>query len=266
MTPQLKRAIAKACEAFARYKLGGRITVCRCPSCVGPEQERSLVKTPRDQISPELLAEYTHSAHSWDERVAEDFRYLLPRYFELIAIGHTPSHFGSEMALDRLANVAYREMWPQVEADAIDEFFLALFQSRLLTAATFVEDTSGQSAFAREEAEAVLCGVAQAGGEVTSLLALWDSIVTRDTDLRLARMIVSSNSARNELSNSWWGHLNKPHVLRAQEKVFAWLAREVVRERLENACLREADAVAGLLLSRAEEMACSFIAQSRNRR
>jgi len=74
MRPELERAIANARKAFARYKLGGRITVCTCPSCVGPAQERALVATPRDQISPELLAEYTHSAHGWDERVAEDFR------------------------------------------------------------------------------------------------------------------------------------------------------------------------------------------------
>jgi hypothetical protein len=79
MTPELERAIANARTAFARYKLGGRIIVCSCPSCVGPAQERALVVTPRDQISVELLAEYTHSAHGWDERVAEDFRYFLPR-------------------------------------------------------------------------------------------------------------------------------------------------------------------------------------------
>jgi hypothetical protein len=259
MTPELERAIVNTRTAFARYKLDGRIIVCTCPSCVGPAQERALVTTPSDQISPELLAEYTHSAHGWDERVADDFRYFLPRYFELIAIGQTPSHFGPELGLARLANVAYREQWPQAEADAIDEFFLALFQAQILAPATFIEDASGQSAFDREEAEAVLCGVAQAGGAVTPLLALWDATRTRDADLRLARMIVSSNSARHELANSWWGHLDKPHVLRAQQLVFGWLAREVVRERLENACLRETNTVASLLLSQAEEMACGII-------
>jgi hypothetical protein len=134
-----------------------------------------------------------------------------------------------------------------------------LFQAQILAPATFIEDASGQSAFDREEAEAVLCGVAQAGGEVTPLLALWDATRTRDADLRLARMIVSSKSGRHELANSWWAHLNKPHVLGAQQLVFGWLAREAVRERLESACLREADAVAGLLLSQAEEIACSII-------
>lgn len=256
MTPDVGRAIAKARKAFARYKLGGRIAVCMCPSCVGPEQVRALIETPRDDISTELLAEYTHSAHGWDEQVAEDFRYFLPRYFDLIAIGQTPSHFGSELALDRLANVDYRVAWPRAEADAIDEFFLALFQAQLLAPADFIEDRSGQSAFDREEAEALLCGVAHAGGDIAPLLAVWDATCTRDADLRLARMIVSSNSARNELANSWWVHLNKPHLLGAQKLVFSWLAREAVRARLENACLRETDAVASLLLSQAEEMAC----------
>ena len=259
MTPDVERAIANARKAFARYKLGGRITVCKCPSCVSPEQELELIKTPLDEISSELLAEYTHSAHSWDERVAEDFRYLLPRYFDLIAIGQTPSQFGAEMALDRLANVAYRAEWPQAEAEAIDEFFLALFQAQLLAPATFIEDASGQSAFEREEAEAILCGVAQAGGDVAPLLALWDATCTDAADLRLARMIVSSNGGRLELANSWWGHLNKPRVLRAQQTIFDWLAREAVRQRLETACLREAGPVASLLLSQAESIVGSLI-------
>ena len=259
MTPDVGRAIAKARKAFARYKLGGRITVCMCPSCVGPDQVRALIETPRDNISTELLAEYTHSAHGWDEQVAEDLRYFLPRYFDLIAIGQTPSHFGPEMALDRLANVDYRVTWPRPEADAIDEFFLAVFQAQLLAPANFIADASGQSAFSCEEAEALLCGVAHAGGDIAPLLALWDATCTRDADLRLARMIVGSNSARQELANSWWVHLNKPHVLGAQKQVFGWLAREAVRARLENACLRETDAVASLLLSQAEELACSII-------
>lgn len=259
MTPELEQAIANARKAFARYKLGGRITVCSCPSCVGPDQERALVSTPRDEISPELLAEYTHSAHGWDERVAEDFRYLLPRYFELIAIGQTPSHFGVELGLDRLANVAWRQQWPDVEADAIDEFFLALFQAQILAPADFIEDASGQSAFSSEEAEAILCGVAQAGGDVAPLLALWDATFTYAADLRLARMIVGSNSDRRELANSWWGHLNKPHVLQAQQRIFGWLAREAVRQRLEAACLREANPVALLLLSQAESAVGSLI-------
>jgi hypothetical protein len=101
--------------------------------------------------------------------------------------------------------------------------------------------------------------VAQAGADVAPLLALWDATCTYAADLRLARMIVTSNSGKRELANSWWGHLNKPHVLGAQQLIFDWLAREAVRQRLETACLREANPVAGLLLSQAENIVGELI-------
>jgi hypothetical protein len=94
MTPELERAVANAQKVFARYSLNGRIIVCNCPVCVAPETERKLIRTPLSQMSSGLLAEYTHSAHGWDDKIADDFRYFLPRYLELIAAGDIPSHHG----------------------------------------------------------------------------------------------------------------------------------------------------------------------------
>jgi hypothetical protein len=51
MTPDVERAIANARKAFARYELNGRITVCRCQSCVGPEQERSALHRTSSSVS-----------------------------------------------------------------------------------------------------------------------------------------------------------------------------------------------------------------------
>ena len=85
MTPELRARGRQRRKVFARYSLNGRIIVCNCPVCVAPETERELIRTPLQQMSSGLLAEYTHSAHGWDGKIADDFRYFLPRYFELIA-------------------------------------------------------------------------------------------------------------------------------------------------------------------------------------
>jgi hypothetical protein len=103
MAPELQRAIDDAYRVFARYDLGGGIEVCHCPVCVAPEFERALNTTPLRDMSRELLAEYTASAHGWgSDKTANDLRYLLPRYFDLIAQARYPSFLDEDGCLSRL--------------------------------------------------------------------------------------------------------------------------------------------------------------------
>jgi hypothetical protein len=55
MTPELENAIANARRVFSRYSLNGRIIVCNCPSCVAPEVEHELIRTPLSELSSSLL-------------------------------------------------------------------------------------------------------------------------------------------------------------------------------------------------------------------
>jgi hypothetical protein len=163
MTPELENAIANVRRVFSRYSLNGRIIVCNCPSCVAPEVERELIRTPLSELSSSLLAEYTNSAHGWDDRIAEDLRYFLPRYFELIALDDIPCQLDLEICLRRLSNAAWHEEWPAAEAKAIDDFFAALLRARLGN----TDLPAGHHLFERgEEAEAVLCLAANAGGDM----------------------------------------------------------------------------------------------------
>jgi len=128
MTASLDQAIANAYRVFARYRLDGSIEVCRCPVCVAPQIERALVETPLRELSCAILAEYSGSAHGWGtDKIANDLRYLLPRYFELIARNEYPHHLSAESCLARLHVDEYRGRWPADEIDVIDQFFLALF-------------------------------------------------------------------------------------------------------------------------------------------
>ena len=251
--PDLGTAVANAYRVFARYRLHGRLDVCRCNCCVGPEQERLLLVTPLQEIPSALLAEYTNSAHSWSPQVSEELRYFLPRYFDLLAAGDVPCQLGIEICLARLANVSYRDEWPQPEAKAIDGFFAALLRKRLEEPATFVE-TGGLPAYHAEAGEDVLCMAAHAGGDMERLLAVWDAVEGREATLRLAQIIGAADWLKKRLRNSSWYDAVSPRIIAAMDQVIAWLMRPEIRARLEAACLSEADPAAAALLSHAESL------------
>jgi len=80
MTPELKDLVEEAYRVFGGYQLADRLIVCHCDLCMTVETERELMETPLREISSRTLAEYTNSAHDWDDGpVAREMRYFLPR-------------------------------------------------------------------------------------------------------------------------------------------------------------------------------------------
>lgn len=120
----LQRIVEEAYSVFSIYKIVGRLTVCNCNVCMSPETERALTGTALREVPSALLAEYTNSAHGYDEGdIATELRYFLPRYFELIAADDPPDHMGLDQCLRRLGESAYRTRWPAREVELIDAFF-----------------------------------------------------------------------------------------------------------------------------------------------
>jgi hypothetical protein len=255
MTPELVLAVENAYREFARYHLRGAIAVCKCDVCVSDEGEKALCVVPLRQISSRLLAEYTQSAHGFDDRVADELRYFLPRYFELIAAGEIPCNNGLETCLGRMLHAAYGKDWPQEEADAIDGFFVALFRAELgkpLGPADYSLFDAG------EGAEAVLCCMAHAGGDVRLLLDVWERTAGREADVRIARTIVAADWRIRDLSNTWWSVADRKPVRQAMNTIIAWLLRTETWERLEAACLNETDSMTAELFSQAQSMIARY--------
>ena len=99
MSPELSAAIEDAYRVFARYRIGGDLVVCHCNCCMAEEAERELVATPLRNVPSPRSPKYTNSAHGYDEgRIADELRYFLPRYLELIAAGDRPSTWASTSA------------------------------------------------------------------------------------------------------------------------------------------------------------------------
>ena len=124
MTPELQATIDDAYRVFGLYTIGTPLVVCHCPCCMTDKTEHELVSMPLRQIPATLLAEYTNSAHAWDdEQVAREMRYFLPRYFELIAADDPPDYLGLDVCLRRLDYAHWRDKWPAAEVAVIDRFF-----------------------------------------------------------------------------------------------------------------------------------------------
>lgn len=60
------------------------LMVCHCPVCMTPEIKAKIVATPARELSPDLIREYSNSAHG-DPVDPGDLNALLPRYLDLIA-------------------------------------------------------------------------------------------------------------------------------------------------------------------------------------
>jgi hypothetical protein len=258
MDAAVLQAVENAYRVFARYDLSSGLEVCRCNVCVAPDQERLLTQTPLRDIPSPTLAEYTNSAHEWTERVADQLRYFLPRYFELIAQGDIPSNLGIETCLKRLFDANWRQAWPQPEVKAIECYFAALFRSVLVSPHSTLAEFAGLPSYHADSAEDLLCMVTYAGGDLPALLAIWDETRCKAADLRLANVTGSAEWLRNRLRNSCWYDVAPPHVEAAMGDVMTWLRRPVVRERLEAACLAASDPAEAALLSMAEGIAARF--------
>lgn len=249
MIEELRDAVERAYGVFSGYRPGRQLLVCRCNVCVDAACEAQLLTTPLREIDRFLLAEYTHSAHGWLPGEEDQLRYFLPRYFELIAAGEDPCHYGE--ALGRLRNVSTRQDWPVAEADAVDGFFAALLRDRLLMPLDPPNEYT-HPLFDDRAAE-VLALIVDAGADVAPALLAWEATRDRSADLRLAELVLFAERA-SDRKRGPFGQSEVAPVEAQMRAVERWLFRPATRLRLEEACLRESEPGACWLLSRAEAL------------
>lgn len=78
------RASVEALYQLAPDQVPPTLMVCRCPVCMTGETLAQIVATPVRDLSPDLICEYTNSAHGVPVN-PDDLTALLPRYLDLLA-------------------------------------------------------------------------------------------------------------------------------------------------------------------------------------
>lgn len=173
MRQELRDIVDEAYEVFGGYRTRHSLTVCHCNCCMTVENERLLLKTPLRDIPADLLAEYTNSAHDWnDGPVAREMRYFLPRYFELIALDDPPDTGGIDICLRRLRYGDWRAKWPERECAIIDRFFDELMRASLERLELVEWPVGWRLEFDLAD---LLTLVVTAHGDLERVLAVWDA-------------------------------------------------------------------------------------------
>jgi hypothetical protein len=230
LAPPLPAIIADAYRVFGGYSLGGSVVVCNCPVCMTKEVEADLIRTPLRLIPSNILAEYTSSAHGWDDdKIADDMRYFLPRYLELIADDDAPDHMGLDICLRRLAGAKWRANWPGAEAEVLERFFDALvldFCGKL----HLVEWPVGWLLL--DEVKDVLTCAITAGADVERLLAAWGAAPDPGAALHFAqgRRNVSFKHGHWRFTSAYFEEM--PEV---EEVIGAFVMDQEISKRIEQA-------------------------------
>ncbi|MBR1212874.1 hypothetical protein [Bradyrhizobium sp. JYMT SZCCT0180] len=245
MSSELTAAIEEAYRVFGAYRLGHDLVVCHCRSCMTEEQERQLVNTPLRSIPAGLLAEYTNSAHDYDDdQVARELRYFLPRYFELIAAHDYPDHNGLDICLRRLGQADYRNKWPRAEVESIDRFF-DVFLSDSLTRLDLEPWPAGYSlAF---DIKDVVTMVVTAGGDIDRLLHHWAGAEDPAAAIHMSALL---EDVLEERDNTY---LHSPYLEShedAAKSVGEWLLQPSLTARIEAAFFAVSDPRLQAILSK----------------
>lgn len=128
-TPALHAAVERAYEVFKMRKApGDPLNVCTS-CCMPDELEREMRGLPLRKISTRHFYEYCNGAMGELVQPAEEVKYLLPRWLELLAAGEE-THLSPELALDRVGRCPAGS-FSAGEESVLDAFMLAYFDHQL---------------------------------------------------------------------------------------------------------------------------------------
>jgi hypothetical protein len=219
--------VADAYRIFGRYKLGRVLNVCHCDVCISADAEAELLKTPLRAISSKLLAKYTDAVSAGtDAERADEFRYFLPRYFELIAADDPPDDMGFDICLRRLRDWPWRTDWPREQVECIDKFFEAYLVACLRHTAVSQSATYIGLRFNLGD---ILTMIVTAGGDLARVLDAWDKAPDPDAAIHMAALRSDVRRDPTRLINA---HLSQQYDA-AAEAIGDFLSRTDVDERLE---------------------------------
>jgi hypothetical protein len=242
-----------------------RATVCPC--CVNEQTALELARTPRRDLSSDLIRAYLGSAHHVDEgSAAAEVRHFLPRIFELLTYGFEVSGSGNECALIRLGRGAlgwgektYRDVWTARQIAAVDRFLHALWRRTLSKQPKlFLRPDGGPWLFEDDDAERLLCMVATAGGEIVPLLAIWEDDSSASASLHIAALVSRATCREwRPFALMEEGGLGDPHWERFQPEmrsVVDWLVDPRRRDRMFEAFMAaDQDSPEAIVLAEAHD-------------
>lgn len=188
--------LSRLYQVFSRYR---RPTSLRgCPCCTDEETSRALIRGSLRDLSASALSHYAFKAlTTWG--TLDDYRYFLPRILELTSTGELDCD--TEVTLGKLGYADW-SLWPDDEQQAVRSFVSALWCETIRSGKAW-------------QADAILCGIARSMSDISSFLALADSV---DPFFRDIYRHKHSRADKRKLTNSFW-----QHSLPSYEQALTWV-------------------------------------------
>lgn len=133
-----------------------------CPCCIDTRGTDGLLNTPLRQISGDAIWRYITGAF-YTVGSERDFRYLMPRIFELGAL--SPNDVPDQEIILNKLRLANWQAWSPTERASVDEFLDAWFDYALAHDISEAED-----GWFPRQAESMLCGISMAGLPISKWL------------------------------------------------------------------------------------------------
>jgi hypothetical protein len=128
-TQALRAAVQRAYEVFGRYKApNGPLNVCTS-CCMPAELEREMRALPLRQLTARHFYAYCIGAMGDLVQPADEVRYFLPRWLELVAAGEE-THHSMELTFDRVGRCPEGSFTAE-EVGVLEQFMQACFDHHL---------------------------------------------------------------------------------------------------------------------------------------
>ncbi|GGJ67934.1 hypothetical protein [Deinococcus aquiradiocola] len=217
MTAGLKRAVEELHTAFADVPQPARITGCtHC--CISEEELARLVEVPRAELTADELKSYAWNVPDTVGTEA-DFKYFLPRIFELVAEGEL-QEIGAGWTLRRLKYTAWTS-WSPEQMQAIRAYLMAWWQMALMKTARR-DDTSAMDVF---------FSIVETDESPESYLSFWEQAKTLAASDHLALTI---QFLRSDGEDSLDFNVYAPDKLQTHHLLNHWFLRPSVLTRLNS--------------------------------
>jgi hypothetical protein len=219
---EVTRVVNSLYETFARYPRPVAIEFCPC-GCTKADATQHLVAVPLRELRVEDLEDYFFSA-IMTQGTVDDFRYLLPRLFQIMA--EEPLPCNPEIVFGKLRYAKWMS-WPEDEVNAIRTYMDALWRAALKS---FPISLCLPAFF---EIETLITSIAITGESLEPYLKVWSETATVEADEHLIQMVTMYG---NEFSKGGTLHGGFWTDQQLQAKILReWLLRPETLRRLTKA-------------------------------
>jgi len=157
----LNESIKNLYIVFSKYPKPNDISGCY--HCISEEEKRPILEKNLIELQPNDLKEFAHSG-LLTIGTELDFKYLLPRLFEIVATRLDEFPINTEVIFSKLKKANW-EKWDKLEIDAIKEFLHKLWNSRFDTYIDYDDNILPISE--------LLCSISQCEDDISSYLEFW---------------------------------------------------------------------------------------------